>query len=299
LRGTEAIMNRESSVLITGGAGSLGAKLALMISRTRRSVRVFDLPGLDYTPLVEEPGIEVFHGDITDRASVRQAAIDVDTVIHLAALLPPAAEEDWARTESINVGGTGSLLKVLQEQNGKTHFIFSSSVAVYGDTSGEDKPLSTEREPKPSDSYSRSKAIAEKLVAGSGLPYTMLRISGIAIPAFLEPPPVWPFKKEQRMEFVCRDDVVTALFNCVGNGSAHDRVFNIAGGETWQMSGYRYVEALYNLMGVSSEEAEYMDSPGWFDWYDTADSQEVLNYQNTTFHSFLGKVEQDLKKLLG
>ena len=40
------------------------------------------------------------------------------------------------------------------------------------------------------------------------LPYTILRISGISVPAFLAPPPVWPFTAGQRIEFVARDDVV-------------------------------------------------------------------------------------------
>lgn len=287
------------SVLITGGAGSLGVALALLLADDGHSVRVFDLPGLDYSPFENVPRTEVVCGDITDPATVRDAAAGVDSVIHLAALLPPVSEGDWERTEAVNVAGTGNLLNAVREDNGEAHFIFSSSVATYGDTTAENEPLDAGREQRPSDFYSRSKVESEKLVVESGLPYTVLRISGIAIPAFLEPPAIWPFMRHQRMEFVCRDDVITALLNCVGNRGAVNRVFNIAGGATWQMRGHQYVKALFDLMGVLPEEASYMDRPGWFDWYRTDDSQAVLDYQQTDFPGFINRVEQAVKELLG
>lgn len=286
-------------VLITGGAGSLGAEVALLLNGRGRGVRVLDLPSLDYSRLKAAPGIEVCGGDITDRAFLDGTAHNVDCVIHLAALLPPAAEKDWSKTEAVNVEGTMNLLEAVRAQNSGAHFIFSSSVAAYGDTTMEEEPLRPERELKPNDFYSRSKALAEGLVVGSGLPYTVLRISGIVIPAILEPPPVWPFMREQRMEFVCRGDVVAALLNCVGNRGAQDRIFNIAGGTTWQMRGHQYVEALFNIMGVPPEESGYLERPGWFHWYQTADSHATLNYQHTTFQTFLERVEQAMRELMG
>jgi len=126
----------------------------------------------------------------------------------------------------------------------------------------------------------------------------VLRISGIAIPAFLEPPAVWPFMRDQRMEFICRNDVVTALCNCVANEEVRDKVFNIAGGETWQMLGHEYVEALFNPMGVPAEMAVYMETPGWFHWYRTHDSKAALDYQNTSFQDFLKQLEQAIQELL-
>lgn len=285
-------------VLITGGGGSLGAELALLLSRKGRSVRIFDLPGLDYSLLSEVPMVEVFCGNITDKSALRQAACDVGTVIHLAALLPPVTEEDWVRTEVINVEGTANLLETVREENKEAHFIFSSSVTVYGNADGTNGPLVTDHELRPGSYYARSKALAEKLVIASKLPYTILRISGVAIPAFLEPPPIWPFNREQRIEFVCREDVITALYNSVDNNDAHRKVFNIAGGKTWRMPGYHYVESIYNLMGVPPEEARYLEHPGDFAWYDTSDSQAVLQYQQTTHQTFLNKLEQAVRNAL-
>jgi nucleoside-diphosphate-sugar epimerase len=288
-----------SYVLITGGGGSLGTKLALMLREEGHTIKIFDLPGLDYGSLEDKPGIEIFTGDIAHRETLLDAASGVDTVIHLAALLPPVTEEDWRRTESVNVVGTENLIKAVGGQNRDAHFIFSSSVAVYGATIDENEALSADHDPGPNDFYSKSKVLAEKLAMGAGVSYTVLRISGIAIPAFLEPPAVWPFMRDQRMEFISRDDVVTALFNCVGNEAVRDKVFNIAGGETWQMMGYEYVTALFDLMGVPAEEAVYLETPGWFHWYQTDESQAALTYQNTTFQDFLDRLAKAIQELLG
>ena len=288
-----------SNVLITGGAGSLGAELAHLLSDEGHHIKVFDLPGLDYSQFDGKPRIEVSTGNVTDIDSLGKAASGIDTVIHLAALLPPVAEDDWQRTESVNVTGTQNLLKAVGQENGEAHFVFSSSVATYGDTSGAEGPLSTDHPSSPNDFYSRSKVLAEKLVMESGLPYSVLRISGISIPAFLEPPDVWPFQRDQRMEFVCRDDVVSALQNCVGKDAVRNKVYNIAGGATWQMTGHEYVSALFDLMGVPEDMATYLDKPGWFHWYRTEESQAALNYQNTTFPGFLKKLEAAVEELLG
>ena len=288
-----------SYVLITGGGGSLGTELALMLREKGHPIKVFDLPGLDYRLLEDKPGIEIFTGNITDMDTLGEAVSDVDTVIHLAALLPPVTEKDWQKTEAVNVAGTENLLKAVREQSGGAHFIFSSSVVVYGDNIVTKEPLSEDHEQGPNDFYSKSKVLAEKLVKESGLSYTLLRISGIAIPAFLEPPAVWPFMRDQRMEFIARDDVVAALFNCVGNSTVRDRVFNIAGGATWQMMGHEYVTALFDLMGVPGEEAVYLKEPGFFHWYRTDESQAALNYQNTPFRDFLNRLEKAIQELMG
>ena len=287
-----------SNVLITGGGGSIGAELALLLREAGHHIKVFDLPGLDYNLLESKQDIDIFTGNITEIDTLRDVTSDVDTVIHLAALLPPVTEKDWQKTESVNVTGTENLLQAVREQNDRAHFILSSSVATYGDTSGEDAPLSADHVQGPNDFYSKSKVLAEGLVIASGLSYSVLRISGIAIPAFLEPPAVWPFMGDQRMEFVCRDDVVTALCNCVANEAVRDKVFNIAGGATWRMLGREYVTALFGLMGVPAEMAVYMETPGGFHWYETDESQAALTYQNTRFQDFLDRLETAIQELL-
>ena len=287
------------NILITGGAGSVGRELALTLAAAGHAVRVLDLPQCDFGAFDGVARVEVLKGGIEDAALLRRAAAGVDSVIHLAALLPPASERDRATTWAVNVRGTQNVLEALAGQGAPAHVIFSSSVCVYGDTSREAPPILAARPPQPVDLYGESKAAAEALVRAAGLPYTILRISGVAVPAFLAPPAVWPFMPEQRIEYICRADVARALARCVGNVAAQGKTLNVAGGPTWQMRGREYVARINELLGLEPHDAAYLDRPGAFDWYDTAESQALLDYQCTPFEDFARLLRGAIEAALG
>jgi hypothetical protein len=119
------------------------------------------------------------------------------------------------------------------------------------------------------------------------------------VPAFQEPPAVWPFMPDQRVELVHRDDAVTAIYQATTVSAAHGKTLNIAGGPTWQMTGRQYVERLYDLLGVPPEEATFRTTPGWVDWYDTQESQQLLTYQNTPYETFLAQLKAEVDSLMG
>lgn len=286
-------------VLITGGAGSVGRELAAYLAQLGHHIRVFDLPQCDLSPFEGVAQVEILPGDIQDADALGRAVVDVDAVVHLAALLPPASERDRDATMSVNVGGTAKVIEALAREKRDAHLIFSSSVCVYGDTTGEQPPIRVSRSPHPLDVYAESKTKAETLVLGGTLPYTILRISGVSVPAFLEPPVVWPFTEKQRIEFVCRTDVVAVLAACVDVPEAVGKVFHVAGGPTWRMRGGAYVARFGEVMGIPPAEARYSDGPGWFDWYDTDEPQAVLKYQRTSFDRFLELLEQAILQYLG
>ena len=122
--------------------------------------------------------------------------------------------------------------------------VFSSSVSTYGDTTAETPPLAVEHPQTALDLYAESKIASERLVRESALPTVVLRIAGIAVPVLQEPPEVWPFTAEQRLEMVQRDDVVTALYKALMTPEARGKTLNVAGGPTWQTTGHQYVADL-------------------------------------------------------
>ena len=286
-------------VLITGGAGSVGRILASRLQYDGRPVRVFDLPSMNYAGLEGVDDIEVVKGDITDVDTVRRAVDGVEAVIHLAALLPPASEHDRARTFAVNVDGTSHIVRALESLAPQATLVFSSSVSTYGDTTQEPPPVRVSHAQRAIDAYAESKIAGEQILRDSRANWVILRIAGIAVPAFQEPPAVWPFTPEQRLELVHRDDVVTAILHATTVPAARGKVFNIAGGATWQVTGREYVERLYDLLGVAPEEATFRTSPGWVDWYDTQESQQLLNYQNVPYGTFLAQIEAEIARLTG
>ena len=104
---------------------------------------------------------------------------------------------------------------------------------------------------------------------------------------------------EQRIEFVHRDYVVTALCNAVRvEEEAKGQVFNIAGGATWRTKGKAYVRDYYDLLGVPIEEARFQERPGWCDWYDTNESQRILNYENTSYQAYLDQLRAEIGQMM-
>ena len=285
-------------VLITGGAGSVGRQLAGMFLAEGRPVRIFDLPFMDFSGLEDEPNVEIVKGDITDKESVYEALRNVGGILHLAALLPPASERDRDKTFAVNVEGTRNIVEALKSHGSKSTLVFTSSISTYGDTSKESDPIKITQPQNAIDIYAESKIAGEKVLIGSGVNFVILRIASIAVPAFLEPPEPWPFTSDQRVEMVHRDDVADAIKSSVGTAEAVGNVFNIAGGSTWRLAGKDYVEDFFDFMGAPVEMAVYREEPGWNDWYDTVESQKILNYQNRSYDFYSGEMKASVEEMM-
>ena len=123
------------------------------------------------------------------------AAVDgVETLVHLAAILPPVSEANPELTNHVNVEGTRVLLESLGRESPEARVVFSSSVSVYGRPPEPGRIITAEAPMTPDDHYAQSKAESEVLVRESGLEWIALRISGVAIPIFQDPPAEWPFQ---------------------------------------------------------------------------------------------------------
>ena len=286
-------------VLITGGAGSVGRQLVEMFAKAGRAVRVFDLPMMDFSGLEGRDGIDIVKGDITDADGVRAAVDGADAVLHLAAILPPNSERDRELTFKVNVSGTQNIIDAMEQVNPSARLVFTSSISTYGDTSADEPPVRVGHSQSAIDIYADSKIEGEKLILESSLSNTVsLRIAGISVPAFLEPPTPWPFMEDQRVEMVHRDDVADALFASASAPEAGGKIFNIGGGPTWQLHGRDYVRDFYEVMGAPVELATYREAPGWMDWYDTEESQRILGYQNRSYQHYNEEMQAIIQRMM-
>ena len=261
-------------------------------------VRVFDLPSANFEGLEGEPHVEVAPGDLTDSSDVRSACEGVDAVAHLAAILPPVAEQNPDLTRHVNIDGTRVVVEAIQAKVPSARLVLSSSVSVYGDTTPQDKEITVDRVANPDDVYAASKAESESIVVRSDTDWIALRISGVAVPVFQEPPAEWPFTPDERIEFVHRDDAVSALSASLTVKGGGRRIYNISGGPTWRMSGEKYVRDYYELVEADPSMAVYQAKPGHFDWYHSVDGQSELSYQNTPYDQYLDQIQQDIMRML-
>jgi nucleoside-diphosphate-sugar epimerase len=159
-------------VLITGGAGFLGQRLARELL-ARGSLK--DAHGKPQ-PLTELVLLDVVRaadfgdsrvrsevGDIA-QSSVLESAIDAQTeaIFHLAAIVSGQAEADFDLGMRINLDAARLLLETCRQRGHRPRVLFTSSVAVYGgdlpDVVQNDTALN------PQSSYGAQKAIAELLL---------------------------------------------------------------------------------------------------------------------------------------
>jgi nucleoside-diphosphate-sugar epimerase len=280
-------------VLVTGGAGRLGAEVCRVLSETGAAVKAFDLPSVSFAAVEGLRGVEAVKGSITEASDVSEACGDVDAVIHLAALLPPRSEANREATMRVNVEGTRRITEAVERR--ETLLVFASSIATYGVTAGEKTLIREDHPQAATDTYSESKIAAERLVRAAKAPWITLRIAPVAVADLVEPSDPVPFREDQRVEFVYIEDAAKAAIACLGDKGVLGKTLNVAGGATWRVTGGEYMRGLYSALGV---EVDLNYSGGYtaVDWYDTSAGSR-LGYQRTTlpaFHEKLKKVGESL-----
>lgn len=164
-------------VLITGGTGFIGSRLALRCRELGHDVRVF---GQANTPaeeenrrLIEAAGVEIRMGSVTDRDGLDAAVDSMDLVFHLAAAQHEANVPDQ-RFWDVNVTGAKTLLDACVKAKVR-RVVHGSTIGVYGALDGE----IDERSPvQPDNIYGTTKLEAERalLARRDELPLVIIRI---------------------------------------------------------------------------------------------------------------------------
>ena len=178
-----------TKVLVTGGAGYIGAHVAAELLNEGYSVRIYDDFSNGLHRRVDGKFRDIVEGDIQDREKLIQAMHGIDAVIHLAA--KKAVEESVKNPLKYyenNVGGTLNLLAAMSVK-GVKKIVFSSSAAVY---SPNDKDAIEESDPTvPLSPYGATKLLSEELISNVGGAEKISNISlryfnvvGSALPEF-------------------------------------------------------------------------------------------------------------------
>jgi nucleoside-diphosphate-sugar epimerase len=156
-------------VLITGGAGYIGAHAALDLAGTGRRVRVLDrlLHGQHAVAEgLERAGVEVIEGDVRDSAARATALAGVCAVVHLAAIVgDPACARDAELSNDVNVGGSTALVADA-EGAGVTRFVFASTCSNYGRMVDPTNPIAEDGELRPVSLYASQKVQIEQMLLG-------------------------------------------------------------------------------------------------------------------------------------
>ena len=127
------------NILITGGAGFLGQRLARRLLE-RGTLLGQPITGLTLLDVVRAPDlgdkrVRAETGDIADRGVLEQfITADTHAIFHLAAIVSGQAEADFELGMRINLDASRLLLDVCRSLGHAPRVLFTSSVAVYGGT---------------------------------------------------------------------------------------------------------------------------------------------------------------------
>jgi D-erythronate 2-dehydrogenase len=200
-------------VVITGGAGFLGSRLARSIlergqltdaTGALRDVRRLVL--VDVVPAsVSDRRVEIVTGDLADPALIDRALTpETDSVFHLAAVVSGQAEAEFDTGMHVNLDATRALLERCRKLTRPPKLVFASSLAVFGgalpDPVRDDSPIT------PQTSYGAQKAMGELMV------YDMTR-KGFIDGRSLRLPPS-PYARASRIAPHRRSPVASSASRC-------------------------------------------------------------------------------------
>jgi nucleoside-diphosphate-sugar epimerase len=217
--------------------------------------------------------------DIADAAQLRNVfeSEQIDSIVHLAAILPTAAQRDPMRAKQVNIQGSLDLLDIAR-QFGVRRFVFGSSLSVYG-TCAADRVVSELDRAAPEDVYGMTKlyieTVGEARRSAHGLEFVSLRIGRVVGPGARSITSAWrsqifeflrtnepreivlPYVPEERVLLLHVDDVARMLVTLLQSPSITHSVYN-APCESFVVADLkRYVEGLNAHIHVKTGDGRW------------------------------------------
>jgi len=311
-------------VLITGAFGQVGKRSTEILLSRGRTVVATDLrtdtviDTADALARGKHPGVlRTVYADLLDAAAINDLVAEhkPSAIIHLAGMLSPPSYRNPGLARRVNVEGTTNVVQAAQALPAPPLLVFASSAAVYGSRNPYRYPerITAQTPLNPIDQYGEDKVLAEAVIERSGLPYALLRLGGVVAPdgaANLNSDYLLLMRAtpgDNRLHTVDARDVALAFANAVDRADTiTGKALVIAGNDT-HVHVHRDVEDdMFDAVGIgrlgpkASLPGDPEDDRGWAftGWFDTAESQALLDYQRHDWAETIAWVAESQGRLL-
>lgn len=256
-------------VFVTGATGTMGQEtMKQLLGRSNRfHTRILARPSEKNKKLLKKymcPALEIVWGDMTDYDTIKRCVDGADYVLHIGAMVSPAADSYPEKTLYTNIGSTLNIIKAIKEQPDpdKVHLAYVATVAMTGSRL---EPVQFGRvgdpiNPSIHDYYGISKVFSEAAVFDSGLKYWVsIRQTGQHPSAegageepigFHQPPNnvlEWSTSIESGicMANLCEDWVDESFWR---------RAYNLSSGKEYRMTTWELCNLSMEPMGIKFED---------------------------------------------
>ncbi|MCC6251850.1 MAG: NAD(P)-dependent oxidoreductase [Bacteroidia bacterium] len=297
---------KTKKILVTGASGSVGQELLSQLSQNvDYELFVFDLNNSRTRKFYEKfkGKIKFIEGDLGLSSDISKIPENIDVVIHLAAIIPPLADDNPDLAKKVNVHGTQLLVNYLQSKSPNCMFLYSSSLSVYGDrVNSPDIYVTDKVKVSPGDLYGETKLEAEEIVKNSGLRWTVFRLAAIMknhkISKLMFNMPL-----ETKFEICTPEDTARAFVNALDKfESVKHKIFNLGGGKACCTTYRNFLENSFRIYGLGKLNfpkyafAEHNYHCGYF--ADGDDLNNLLHFRNDTLETYYKRTQAGVSTII-
>lgn len=304
-------------VAVTGVTGTMGKETIkqLLSRKYQYKVKAFARPSevnRQKMRAMAHPNLETVWGDLANYEDIKQLVDGADYVLHIGAMVSPAADKYPEKTLYTNIGSTLNIIKAIKEQPDpdKVHFVYVGTVA---ETGARTYPIHWGRvgdpiNPSIFDYYALSKVYSEMAVFDSGLKHWVsIRQTGqhpSAEGAGEEPiifhQPVnnvleWSTSIESGicMANICEDWVPESFWK---------KAYNLSSGPDYRLTCWELTDLMMKPFGLSIKDLYDADALPFYNFHghyfsDSKVLDDILHFRCIPGQYYWGGVQNEMERM--
>ncbi len=295
-------MKTKMKVLLTGASGTVGTEvLKQLVEDENIRLTVFDVKNDRTKKLFAsyKNRIDIIYGNLSNADDIQQIPENLDAVIHLAAIIPPLADEKPYLTYSVNVLGIKAIIEQLEKTSPNVFLLYSSSISVYGDRVKNPfikvgDPLS----PSENDIYAESKIEAENLILNSKINWSIFRLAAI-MKNHKVSKLMFHMPLSTKFEICTTQDTAKAFTEAIYKQDQLNRkIFNLGGGEQCCTTYEDFLERSFRIFGLGTLNfpkfafAQQNFHCGFYE--DGYKLEEILHFRNDTLETYFQQTKDSI-----